>query len=187
MATAADLDRDTTLPSAARLLHQRLSARTIRPSRTAIRAELRREQTQIELIASENIVSKAVLEAQGSVLTNKYAEGYPGPPLLPGLRAIRHGRDAGDRAREEAVRLPVRQRPAAFGRAGQRRGDAGAAEARRHDHGPQPRRRRAPHPRRAAGAVGQVVQRRPVRRPAATITSSTSTRSSGWRRSIGRS
>ena len=44
----------------------------------AIGAELKREQTQIELIASENIVSKAVLEAQGSVLTNKYAEGYPG-------------------------------------------------------------------------------------------------------------
>jgi len=39
--------------------------------------ELRREQTQIELIASENIVSQAVLEAQGSVFTNKYAEGYP--------------------------------------------------------------------------------------------------------------
>ena len=44
----------------------------------AIKAELHREQTQIELIASENIVSRAVLEAQGSVLTNKYAEGYPG-------------------------------------------------------------------------------------------------------------
>ena len=44
----------------------------------AIRAELHREQTPIELIASENIVSRAVLEAQGSVLTNKYAEGYPG-------------------------------------------------------------------------------------------------------------
>jgi glycine hydroxymethyltransferase len=44
----------------------------------AIGAELHREQTQIELIASENIVSRAVLEAQGSVLTNKYAEGYPG-------------------------------------------------------------------------------------------------------------
>jgi glycine hydroxymethyltransferase len=43
-----------------------------------IAAELAREQTQIELIASENIVSRAVLEAQGSVLTNKYAEGYPG-------------------------------------------------------------------------------------------------------------
>lgn len=44
----------------------------------AITAELVRQQTQIELIASENIVSKAVLQAQGSVFTNKYAEGYPG-------------------------------------------------------------------------------------------------------------
>ncbi|MGQ0660235.1 serine hydroxymethyltransferase [Sphingosinicella sp.] len=44
----------------------------------AVRAELDRQQNQIELIASENIVSRAVLEAQGSVLTNKYAEGYPG-------------------------------------------------------------------------------------------------------------
>jgi glycine hydroxymethyltransferase len=44
----------------------------------AIASELNREQYQIELIASENIVSKAVLEAQGSVFTNKYAEGYPG-------------------------------------------------------------------------------------------------------------
>lgn len=43
----------------------------------AIGEELERQQNQIELIASENIVSKAVLEAQGSVLTNKYAEGYP--------------------------------------------------------------------------------------------------------------
>ena len=43
----------------------------------AIRRELVRQQNQIELIASENIVSRAVLEAQGSVLTNKYAEGYP--------------------------------------------------------------------------------------------------------------
>jgi glycine hydroxymethyltransferase len=40
--------------------------------------ELERQQSQVELIASENVVSKAVLEAQGSVLTNKYAEGYPG-------------------------------------------------------------------------------------------------------------
>jgi glycine hydroxymethyltransferase len=45
---------------------------------TAVDDELKREQTQIELIASENIVSRAVLEAQGSVFTNKYAEGYPG-------------------------------------------------------------------------------------------------------------
>ncbi len=44
----------------------------------AIDNELHRQQTQIELIASENITSKAVIDAQGSVLTNKYAEGYPG-------------------------------------------------------------------------------------------------------------
>src|ERR1700757_1276042 len=44
----------------------------------ALSAELVRQQDGIELIASENIVSAAVLEAQGSVLTNKYAEGYPG-------------------------------------------------------------------------------------------------------------
>ena len=44
----------------------------------AINDELIRQQQHIELIASENIVSQAVLEAQGSVLTNKYAEGYPG-------------------------------------------------------------------------------------------------------------
>ena len=50
----------------------------------AIAAELDRQQNQIELIASENIVSKAVLEAQGSVLTNKYAEGYPGRRYFQG-------------------------------------------------------------------------------------------------------
>ena len=44
----------------------------------SIGRKLSRQQDQIELIASENIVSRAVLEAQGSVLTNKYAEGYPG-------------------------------------------------------------------------------------------------------------
>ena len=44
----------------------------------AIGKELGRQRDEIELIASENIVSRAVLEAQGSVLTNKYAEGYPG-------------------------------------------------------------------------------------------------------------
>ncbi|WP_302480054.1 serine hydroxymethyltransferase [Sphingomonas bacterium] len=50
----------------------------------AIAHELSREQTQIELIASENIVSRAVLEAQGSVFTNKYAEGYPGKRYYQG-------------------------------------------------------------------------------------------------------
>ena len=50
--------------------------------------ELHRQQTQIELIASENIASKAVLEAQGSVLTNKYAEGYPGKRYYGGCECV---------------------------------------------------------------------------------------------------
>ena len=50
----------------------------------SIENELERQQNQIELIASENIVSKAVLEAQGSIFTNKYAEGYPGSRYYSG-------------------------------------------------------------------------------------------------------
>ncbi|MEN0077863.1 MAG: serine hydroxymethyltransferase [Pseudomonadota bacterium] len=54
----------------------------------AIGDEGRRQQDQIELIASENIVSRAVLEAQGSVLTNKYAEGYPGRRYYGGCEYV---------------------------------------------------------------------------------------------------
>ena len=54
----------------------------------AIRNELHRQQDQIELIASENIVSRAVLEAQGSVLTNKYAEGYPNKRYYGGCEFV---------------------------------------------------------------------------------------------------
>ncbi|ODN68815.1 Serine hydroxymethyltransferase 1 [Methylobrevis pamukkalensis] len=55
---------------------------------SAISKELGRQQHEIELIASENIVSKAVLEAQGSVLTNKYAEGYPGRRYYGGCEFV---------------------------------------------------------------------------------------------------
>ncbi|MFT3671829.1 serine hydroxymethyltransferase [Aestuariivirga sp.] len=54
----------------------------------AIQSELLRQQHEIELIASENIVSKAVLEAQGSVMTNKYAEGYPGRRYYGGCQYV---------------------------------------------------------------------------------------------------
>ena len=55
---------------------------------TAIEQEQRRQHDKIELIASENIVSRAVLEAQGSVLTNKYAEGYPGKRYYGGCEYV---------------------------------------------------------------------------------------------------
>ncbi|EAQ23500.1 serine hydroxymethyltransferase [Roseovarius sp. 217] len=54
----------------------------------AIRSELGRQRDEIELIASENIVSAAVMEAQGSVMTNKYAEGYPGKRYYGGCQYV---------------------------------------------------------------------------------------------------
>lgn len=54
----------------------------------SLRGELKRQQNQIELIASENMVSKAVLQAQGSILTNKYAEGYPGKRYYGGCEWV---------------------------------------------------------------------------------------------------
>ncbi|MBF0588877.1 MAG: serine hydroxymethyltransferase [Magnetococcales bacterium] len=59
----------------------------------AIGAELSRQRDQIELIASENIVSRAVLEAQGSVLTNKYAEGYPHKRYYGGCEFVDQAED----------------------------------------------------------------------------------------------
>ena len=54
----------------------------------AIHGEFVRQRDEIELIASENIVSKAVMQAQGSVLTNKYAEGYPGRRYYAGCEHV---------------------------------------------------------------------------------------------------
>jgi glycine hydroxymethyltransferase len=68
----------------------------------AIELELGRQRDEIELIASENIVSRAVLEAQGSIMTNKYAEGYPGRRYYGGCQFV----DIAEKlARERACRL----------------------------------------------------------------------------------
>ncbi len=63
--------------------------RTVDPELAkAIELELNRQQTHIELIASENFVSQAVMEAQGSIMTNKYAEGYPGKRYYGGCEYV---------------------------------------------------------------------------------------------------
>ncbi|MBO6866385.1 MAG: serine hydroxymethyltransferase, partial [Thalassococcus sp.] len=54
----------------------------------SITGELGRQRDEIELIASENIVSRAVMQAQGSVMTNKYAEGYPGRRYYGGCQFV---------------------------------------------------------------------------------------------------
>ncbi len=68
----------------------------------SIQGEVRRLQDQIELIASENVVSKAVLEAAGSVMTNKYAEGYPGRRYYGGCEFVDVAEEL---ARERAKKL----------------------------------------------------------------------------------
>jgi glycine hydroxymethyltransferase len=87
MATAPELDHDQKYRVPRGFFTSGLSE--IDPAvEDAIRLELNRQREKIELIASENIVSKAVLEAQGSVLTNKYAEGYPGRRYYGGCEYV---------------------------------------------------------------------------------------------------
>ncbi|HAL06231.1 MAG TPA: serine hydroxymethyltransferase [Brevundimonas sp.] len=70
-------------------MHSDLAARVLDPELAhALSLEQQRQQDSIELIASENIVSAAVRQAQGSVLTNKYAEGYPGRRYYGGCEAV---------------------------------------------------------------------------------------------------
>ena len=79
-----------------------------------LRDEAKRQATGLELIPSENLVSEAVLEAMGSIFTNKYAEGYPGQALLRRLRIRRQGRATGHRSRQGTLRRRTRQRPGAL-------------------------------------------------------------------------
>ena len=129
----------------------------------ALDRELVRQQRTLEMIASENFVPQAILECQGSVLTNKYAEGYPGQALLRRLRARRRDRAARDRPREGAVRRRSRERAAARGRAGQHGRLPRAAAARRHDPRPRAAARRPPLARHEDQRVRAPVRHRALR------------------------
>jgi glycine hydroxymethyltransferase len=83
---------------------KRLIAQTDPDLWTAIQNELRRQEDHIELIASENYASPAVLQAQGTVLTNKYAEGYPGKRYYGGCEYV-----------DEAERLAIERAKQLFG------------------------------------------------------------------------
>jgi len=83
---------------------KRLIAQTDPELWTAIQQELRRQEDHIELIASENYASPAVLQAQGTVLTNKYAEGYPGKRYYGGCEYV-----------DEAERLAIERAKRLFG------------------------------------------------------------------------
>ena len=152
----------------------------------AIRGELGRQRDEIELIASENIVSRAVLEAQGSVLTNKYAEGYPGKRYYGGCQFVDIAEQLAIDRVTKLFGCKFRECAAAFRRVGECRGLLRADESRRHVSGPQSRRRRASHARHEDQHVGQMVQRRALQCAAATITASTSMKCASLRTSTSR-
>jgi glycine/serine hydroxymethyltransferase len=85
----------------------------------AMAAERQRQEDHVELIASENYASPRVLEAQGSVLTNKYAEGYPGKRYYGGCEYVDMAEKLAIERVQAAVRCRLRQRPAAFRLTGQ--------------------------------------------------------------------
>ncbi len=124
----------------------------------AIGLELGRQRDEIELIASENIVSEAVMEAQGSVLTNKYAEGYPGKRYYGGCQFVDIAENlAIDRAKKLFGCGFANVQPNS-GCAGQSVGVPRAGDAGRHLHGPRPRGRRPSDPWLAGQSLRQMVQ-----------------------------
>jgi hypothetical protein len=129
----------------------------------AIVAENRRQESHIELIASENYASPAVLAAQGSQLTNKYAEGYPGKRYYGGCEYVDIAEQlAIDRAKE-LFGSGHGECPAAFGGPGEPDGLLRGAQAGRHGARHEPAPRRPPDARLAGQPVGQVVPRRRLR------------------------
>ncbi len=129
----------------------------------AIAAENRRQEDHIELIASENYASPAVMAAQGSQLTNKYAEGYPGKRYYGGCEHVDVAEQlAIDRAKKLFDADFANVQPHSGAQANQavfsRRAEAG-----RHDSRHEPGARRTPDARLARQHQRQVVQRRPLR------------------------
>ena len=131
----------------------------------ALVGEEGRQRRGIELIPSENYTWPEVLTCNGSVFTNKYAEGYPGRRYYGGNEFTDHDRTPRAQARQGAVPLRARQRAAALGLADEPGGVSRVHEAGRHHprHGSLPR--RAPDPRRARLAHGQDLQLRALQDP----------------------
>ena len=145
-----------------------------------------RQQDEIELIASENIVSRAVLEAHGSVLTNKYAEGYPGKRYYGGCQLSTRPRTWPSSAPRSCSAAAS---PTCSRNSGSQANQAvfmALMKPGRHLHGPQPGGRRPSDPRLARQPVGQVVQGRCPTACAGRTTASTMDEVASWRASTSR-
>ncbi len=125
----------------------------------AIAQETRRQEEGLELIASENFVSLAVLEAAGSVMTNKYAEGYPGKRYYGGCEFVDVAESlAIERAKELFGAEHANVQPHSGAQANMAV-YFDRAQAGRHDPRHEPRARRTPDARPSAELLGQVLQR----------------------------
>ena len=132
----------------------------------ALDQETLRQHEGLEMIASENFVSEAVLEAAGSIFTNKYAEGYPGRRYYGGCE---YADVVENLARDRAKQIfgaRARQRAAALRLAGQRLGLRGGLAGGRHDSGPGPGARRPPDARAQAELQWQALPAHVLHRPA---------------------
>ncbi len=152
----------------------------------AIQHETARQDGQLELIASENFTSEAVLEATGSVFTNKYAEGYPGKRYYGGCE---YTDVVENLARERAKKLfgaeYVNVQPHSGSQANQA-AYAAVLTAGRHDHGAEPGARRPSDARPPAELLRQDCTRWCRTTCARKTSASITTKWSGWRRSTSR-
>ena len=153
----------------------------------AIGREIQRQQRTLEMIASENFVPQAVLECQGSVLTNKYAEGYPGKRYYGGCECV-----------DVIEQLAIDRAKALFGAEHANVQPHAGAQANTAVYhallqpgdrimGLEPPARRPPQPRDEDQRLRPAVRHRALRGQRRTTTGSTWTRSSAWPRSTGRS
>ena len=131
-----------------------------------LRREARRQALSLELIASENFVSEAVLEATGSVLTNKYAEGYPGRRYYGGCEFVDGVEGLVIERARGAVRGGSRQCATPLRLPGQRGRVPRLARSRRYDARDEPRSRRSPDPRQPRQLLREALPDRALRRAA---------------------
>ncbi len=146
----------------------------------AISAEIERQEDGLEMIASENYTSPAVMQAVGSVLTNKYAEGYPGRRYYGGCEHVDVVENlARDRAKQLFGAEHVNVQPHSGSQANMAV-YLTAIEIGRHGAGPGPGPRRAPDARHEAEYLRPALSFRQLRRNARHATASISTRWPRW-------
>ena len=146
----------------------------------AIAGEIERQRDGLEMIASENYTSPAVMQCMGSVLTNKYAEGYPGRRYYGGCEYVDVVEDLARNRAKQTLRRRARQRPAPLRGPGQYGRLLRHARAGRRGAGPRPGPRRAPDPRHEAEHLGQALPFLSATACGATRTASISTRWPPW-------